>query len=80
MVIAVLVIVCIFLFSALWSGAFGTGVLVLLFSLGAVAVYYGWIEDKKKQRQRKELKLKQLERTIRWNEAYQPRSQRNRTY
>ena len=59
-----LVIVCVFLFSSLWSGAFDMVTQLLLFVLGAAAVFFAWLDEKKEKRRQKALKQKQFERSF----------------
>ena len=75
---ATLVIVCIFLISSLWSGAFDVVTQLLLVVLGIGAVFFAWLDEKKEKRRLKALKQKQFERSLRWDLSYPARSSRRK--
>lgn len=72
--------VSVFFVASIWSGAFEAGTDFLLMLLGAALVFVAWLDDKKEQQRIKELKSRQLDRSMRWSQVYQSRSQKRKFY
>jgi len=72
--------VSVFFVASVSSGAFDLGTDFLLLLLGAALVFVAWLDDKKEQARVKELRARQLQRNLKWNDIYQSRSQRKRVH